>query len=147
MQRDTVFITTLDRNGEPIVDESGHRNIYDMPVDKFRKKYRKLKNGHYVQNAVPVATIKLGDDIIPEDGIKLLPPCWGGYEGTLMRNGIIILPFNSELTTKQQLNEWKRYLSGEIIDWYPNNEPDTYAICDKRGIFKDQTLNSQSDKN
>ena len=35
---DTIFLTTLDKNGKPIIDENGHENTYDMPMKKFVKK-------------------------------------------------------------------------------------------------------------
>ena len=140
VKEDTVFLTTLDKNGKPVVDEEGHENTYDMPLKKFTKKYQKHPNGHFVQDPTPMATIKLPDDMIPEKGLTLLPPCWGGYEGTLMRGGLVMLPFNPNLTGKQQIEEWKQYMTGKDVDWYPNNEPDTYAVCDKHGLFKDEEL-------
>ena len=141
VKEDTVFLTTLDRNGNPIVDEKGHENIYDMPLSKFSKKYKKHENGHYVQDTTPMVTIKLPDSMIPEQGKKLLPPCWGGYEGTLMRGGLVMLPFNPDLSREEQIEEWKKYLhSGANVDWYPNNEAETYATCDRNGIFKDEDL-------
>lgn len=141
VKEDTVFLTTLDRNGNPIIDEKGHENTYDMPLAKFNKKYKKHENGHYVQDTTPMITIKLPDSMIPEQGKKLLPPCWGGYEGTLMRGGLVMLPFNPELSREDQIEEWKKYLkSGASVDWYPNNEAETYATCDRDGIFKDEDL-------
>ena len=138
---DTVFLTTLDKDGKPIVDESGHDNTYDMPMKKFAKKYQKHPNGHFVQDPTPMVTIQLPDSVIPEEGIKLLPPCWGGYEGTLMRGGLVMLPFNPDLSREQQIEEWKQYLtSGKTVDWYPNNEADTYSLCDKNGTFIDKNF-------
>lgn len=141
VKEDTVFLTTLDRNGNPIIDEKGNANTYDMPLAKFSKKYKKHENGHYVQDTTPMVTIQLPDSMIPEQGKKLLPPCWGGYEGTLMRGGLVMLPFNPQLSREEQIDEWKKYLnSGANVDWYPNNEAETYATCDRNGIFKDEDL-------
>lgn len=141
VKEDTVFLTTLDKNGNPIVDEQGHDNTYDMPLKKFSKKYKKHENGHYVQDTTPMVTVKLPDSMIPEQGKTLLPPCWGGYEGTLMRGGLVMLPFNPDLSREQQIEEWKKYLkSGATVDWYPNNEAETYALCDRNGVFKDDDL-------
>lgn len=92
-----LFLTTLDKNGKPIIDENGHENTYDMPMKKFVKKYQKHPNGHFVQDPTPMVTIQLPDSVIPEEGIKLLPPCWGGYEETLMRGGLVMLPFKPNL--------------------------------------------------
>lgn len=138
---DTVFLTTLDKDGKPIIDESGHYNTYDMSMKNFAKKYQKHPNGHFVQEPTPMVTIQLPDSVIPEEGIKLLPPCWCGYEGTLMRGGLVMLPFNPDLSREQQIEEWKQYLtSDEKVDWYPNNEADTYSPCDKNGTFIDKNL-------
>ena len=94
-----------------------------------------------MQDLTPMVTIKLPDSMIPEQGKKLLPPCWGGYEGTLMRGGLVMLPFNPELSKEKQIEEWRKYLqSGAAVDWYPNNEAETYATCDKNGVFKDEDL-------
>lgn len=141
VKEDTVFLTTLDKNGNAIIDEKGNTNTYDMPLAKFSKKYKKHENGHYVQDTTPMVTIQLPDSMIPENGKKLLPPCWGGYDGTLMRGGLVMLPFNPELSREKQIEEWKKYLnSGANVDWYPNNEAETYATCDRDGVFKDADL-------
>lgn len=141
VKEDTVFLTTLDRNGNPIVDEKGHDNTYDMPLKKFAKKYKKHENGHFVQDTTPMITVKLPDELIPEQGKKLLPPCWGGYEGTLMRGGLVMLPFNPELSREEQIKVWREYITSNVnVDWYPNNEAETYATCDRNGIFKDEDL-------
>lgn len=103
VREDTVFLTTLDRNGNPVIDEKGNTNTYDMSLAKFKKKYKKHSNGHYVQDPTPMATIKLPDSMIPEQGKELLPPCWGGHEGTLMRGGLLMLPFNPELSQEEQI--------------------------------------------
>lgn len=139
VSEDTVFITTLDENGRPIIDKEGRLNIYDMPFGKFKKKYHPHKNGYFVQDPTPMATIN-ASDIISTDSITLLPPCWNGYTGTLMKNGLIMLPLNPELSFSEQVEVWKSYLQGNLIDWYPNNEPDTYAPCDKYGKFKSKKL-------
>lgn len=141
VKEDTVFVTTLDRNGEPVIDKKGNKNIYDMSETKFNKKYKLHKNGHYVQDPTPMVTIKLPDSMIPEQGKKLLPPCWGGYDGTLMRGGLIMLPYNPKLSKSEQIKVWETYLTkGESVDWYPNNEAGTYAVCDKNGVFEDPEL-------
>jgi len=100
IQEDTVFLTTLDKNGKPIIDEQGHTNTYDMPLAQFNKKYHLHENGHYVQDPTPIATIKIPEDSIPEQGITVVPPFWGGYEGTLMRGGLIMMPLNTELSNE-----------------------------------------------
>lgn len=140
LKPDTVLITTLDANGNPIIDENGNTNTYDMSISKFQKKYKKHSNGHYIQDQKPMATIKLDEGVIPEEGITILPPNWGGYSGTLMKGGLIMLPFDSTLSRQEQIERWESYLTGEPIDWYPNNEADTYAVCDRNGKFKDKAL-------
>lgn len=141
VEEDTVFVTTLDRKGNPVIDEKGYKNIYNMSLAKFNKKYKRHENGHFVQAPTPMITIKLPDTMIPEQGIKLLPPCWGGYDGTLMRGGLLMLPYNPDLTKSEQIKEWEEYCtSGKLVDWYPNNEANTYAVCDKNGVFQDAEL-------
>ena len=142
LERDMVLLTTLDKEGNPILDEKGNKNIYDMEVLKFFKRYPIKINGHYAKDpytpgAVMVA-IKLPNEFV-EDGITILPPSWKGYEGTLMQGGILMFPFNPSLTLSEQIKEWEeKGVNG--IDWYPNNEPYTYDICDKNGTFKDEKL-------
>lgn len=141
VKEDTVFLTTLDRNGKPIVDEGGHKNTYDMPFKKFARKYKEHINGHYVQDYTPMVAVQVPESMVSEEGIKLLPPCWEGYAGTLMRGGLIMLPFNPKLSSEEQIAEWKKYIkNGEIVDWCPNNEADTYSPCDEYGIFEDESL-------
>lgn len=139
VQEDTVFIVTLNENGYPVIDDQGHLNIYDMPLAKFKQKYRLDKNGHYVQDQKVMATIDVGD-YAGEDGRILLPPCWNGHTETLMKGGLLMLPYNSEFTFEEHMKFWKSYLNGNAIDWYINNEPETYAPCDKNGKFKSKRL-------
>lgn len=139
LEKDLVIITTLDATGKPIIDAGGHKNEYDMQVSKFTKKYKLHSNGHFVQDGTPMLTVTLPEEMIPEEGIVLLPPNWGGYEGTLMKGGLVMFPFNPSLSIKDNIRVIKEQGS-ENIDWYPNNETRTYAPCDKNGIFIDEQL-------
>lgn len=147
LQEDIVLLTTLDRNGNPVLDEDGNENTYDMKKAKFLKTYPKEINGHHVKDpyspgSVMVA-IRLPEELIAE-GITMLPPNWTGnngerYEGTLMSGGIMMFPFNPELSLVEQLEAWSK-AGADKLDWYPNNEANTYAPCDKNGTFKDPLL-------
>ena len=111
-----------------------------MSKEKFEKRYTKNAQGHYEQDRTPMATIKLPDDwFVDNDQITFLPPNWGGYEGTLVKGGYIMLPVNTKLSKQEQIEAWKKE-GAKNLDWYPNNEPETYAKCDKNGIFEDEDL-------
>ena len=137
-----VLVKTLDENGKPVVDQSGHENIYDIKLEKFLKNYPIKINGHYMKapytkDSIMVA-IKLPDNII-QDGLTLLPPNWGGQEGTLVKEGLLMFPFNPNKSLEEQIEDWE--LKGfDKLDWYPNNETQTYADCDKNGTFKSEAL-------
>lgn len=139
LEKGMMLLTTLDKNGEPIIDEAGHTNTYDMSEAKFKKKYPNKINGHYMQDGAPMFTVTIPEDIMPEAGITILPPGWGGYEGTLMKGGIIMMPYDSSLMAADLFQSYIDQ-GAEGLDWYPNNEPDTYAPCSKYGIFKDEDL-------
>lgn len=139
LEEDTILLTTLGKDGKPIIDEAGHYNTYDMKEKKFNKKYPNQINGHYVQDGTPMITVTLPEGVIPESGITVLPPGWGGYEGTLMSEGIIMLPFDSNMTPVELLKSYKEE-GAEKLDWYPNNEASTYAPCKPNGVFLDETL-------
>ena len=142
LEKDMALLTTLDKEGKPVLDENGNKNIYDMKVSKFLERYPIKINGHYAKDpyapgAVMVA-IKLPCEFV-DNGITLLPPSWKGYEGTLMEDGILMFPFNPNLTLREQIKEWESK-GANGVDWYPNNEPYTYDICDKNGTFKNENL-------
>lgn len=142
LQEGMVLLKTLDKNGNPVVDEMGHENVYDMKISKFLTNYPKEVNGHYVKDpyaegSVMVA-VKLPDEMIG-DGITILPPNWGGYEGTLMKGGILMFPFDKDRSLEGQLWAWRQE-GFDKLDWYPNNEADTYSPCDKNGTFENQAL-------
>lgn len=134
-----VLIKTLGADGKPILDDAGHENIYDMKADKFAKRYKLHENGHYVQDGTPMLTVSLPDGMIPEEGVTLLPPNWGGYEGTLMKDGLVMFPFDPSLSIKANIEAIKEQ-GFAAVDWYPNNESQTYSPCDKNGIFADEQL-------
>ena len=150
LTQDMVLLTTLNAQGNPIIDKNGNTNTYDMKLAKFLKTYPKqVKGGHFVkdpyaQGAVMVS-VALPKEMV-KDGITLLPPGWGGYEGTLIPDGIIMLPFDSNLTLEEQINEWEKQ-GADKLDWYPNNEADTYSPCDKNGTFKDINLRKLFEQN
>lgn len=140
---DMVLLTTLDSQGNPVIDSEGHKNTYDMKISKFQKTYPKQINGHYVKDPYSEGAvcimIKFPEDFIPEEGITMLPPNWGGYEGTLMSGGAIMLPFDPTKSLEEQIQAWEKE-GFDKIDWYPNNEPYTYSRTDKFGTFKDPEL-------
>lgn len=143
LTEDMMLLTTLDENGQPIVDSEGHLNTYDMKKSKFQKTYPKQINGHYVKDPYEKGSvsivIELPDGFVPEEGITVLPPNWGGYEGTLMQGGVIMMPFDPTRSLQGQIWEWEKQGATQL-DWYPNNEPSTYSECDKNGTFKDPAL-------
>ena len=52
-----------------------------------------------------------------------------------------MFPYNPSLTAEEHIKQWQNHFdNGEILDWYPNNEPETYAPCTKDGIFRDEAL-------
>ena len=134
-----VLIKTLGKDGKPVIDKLGHENVYDMDAAKFTKKYPKQINGHFVQDGTPMLTVSLPEELVPEEGITILPPNWGGYAGTLMKGGLIMFPFDPNLSIEANIEAIKKQ-GATSIDWYPNNEPDTYAPCYNNGIFKDSQL-------
>ena len=144
-----VLLTTLDKQGKPVIDSEGHENVYDMEIAKFKKTYPKQINGHYVKDPYSDGSvcimIKFPKGFISEEGITILPPNWGGYEGKLMPGGAIMLPFNSARSLEGQIWAWEKE-GFDKVDWYPNNEPDTYSECDKYGTFKDENLRKVFDQ-
>lgn len=137
-----VLVTTLDESGKPVLDEFGHENVYDMKLAKFQKNYPTQINGHYVKDpyakgSVMIA-VKLSDEIIKE-GITMLPPNWGGYEGTLVKGGFLMFPFDPNRSLEGQLWAWEQE-GFDKLDWYPNNEPQTYSPCDRNGTFENEEL-------
>lgn len=137
-----VLLKTLDENGNPIVDEAGHENVYDMKASKFQKNYPTQVNGHYVKDPYAegsvMLAVKLPDEIV-KDGITMLPPNWGGYEGTLVKGGILMFPFDPKRSLEGQI--WAYEQEGyDKLDWYPNNESQTYSVCDKNGTFENEAL-------
>ena len=141
VQEGSYFVTTLDKNGKPVVDNEGHMNTYVMTAKKFGQRYHKHPNGHYAPDQTPVATILIDPDLIPEEGIELLPPNWYGGKGVLMKGGLFMLPYDPSLSDEEQLAAWEAYITDDaIVDWYPNNEPETYARCNKEGVFADPEL-------
>lgn len=142
---DMVLITTLGADGKPIIDEKGHDNTYDMNAAKFAKKYKPHNNGHYVQDGTPMLTVSLSDTIIPENGITILPPNWRGDTGTLMRDGLVMFPYDSSLSIEENIQAIKE-AGAHVIDWYPNNEPQTYSPCNESGIFLDPLLRKTFDQ-
>ncbi|MBR4004034.1 MAG: hypothetical protein IKI95_08355 [Clostridia bacterium] len=138
-----VLLTTLDKNGEPVIDENGNTNTYDMGLAKFMKNYPKQIGGHFVKDPYAkgsvMASVALPKEMVGDEGITLLPPGWGGYEGTLMEGGIVMFPFNPELSLPEQVQAWEAE-GADKLDWYPNNEADTYSACDKNGTFADESL-------
>lgn len=143
LTEDMMLLTTLDENGNPVVDSAGHLNVYDMKKSKFQKTYPKQINGHYVKDPYDKGSvaivIEMPAGFVPEEGITILPPNWGGYEGTLMQGGVIMMPFNPERSLEGQIWEWENN-GANGLDWYPNNEPNTYSECDKNGTFKNPAL-------
>lgn len=140
---DMVLVTTLNEKAQPVIDEKGNTNTYDLSTKKFHKTYTKEIDGHYVKDpyaptSVMIA-VKIPENLIPENGLTFFPPNWGGYEGTLMKNGVVMLPFNPALSLIEQIDEWKKE-GIEKLDFYPNNEPDTYSCCDKNGTFENENL-------
>ena len=85
-----------------------------------------------------MAAVKVPDKLIA-DGITMLPPGWGGYEGTLIAGGIMMFPFDPKLNLKDQVEAWEAQGANKL-DWYPNNEANTYSRCDKNGTFEDENL-------
>lgn len=137
-----VLLKTLDENGKPIIDKSGHENVYDMTLQKFQKTYTTMVNGHYVKDPYAKGSVMIAvklDDKIINDGITLLPPGWGGYEGTLVKGGILMFPFDPERSLEGQIWAWQQE-GYNNLDWYPNNEADTYSPCDKNGTFENKSL-------
>lgn len=143
LNEDMVLLTTLDKNGNPITDEFGHKNIYDMKVQKFNKTYTTQINGHYMKDPTApgsvMMAVKLDDNMIGDEGLTMCPPNWGGYEGTLVKGGILMFPFDKDKDLKEHVEYFKKQ-GCDNIDWYPNNETQTYSVCDKNGTFKDQSL-------
>lgn len=143
LAEDTVLLTTLDTQGNPVIDEKGNTNTYDMKLAKFLKTYPKqVKGGHFVKDPYApgsvMAAVKVPDNLI-KDGITMLPPGWGGYEGTLIAGGIMMFPFDAKLNLKDQVKAWEEQGANKL-DWYPNNEANTYSRCDKNGTFEDENL-------
>lgn len=143
LAEDTVLLTTLDTQGKPVIDQNGNTNTYDMKLAKFMKTYPKqVKGGHFVKDpyapgSVMVA-VKIPENVIA-DGITMLPPGWGGYEGTLMAGGIMMFPFDPSLKLNDQVKAWETQ-GADKLDWYPNNEANTYSRCDKNGTFENENL-------
>lgn len=142
LQEGAILITTLGKDGKPELDAGGHDNTYQQTNPaKFAKTYHKHPNGHYAPDQTPVATILINPELIPEAGIELLPPNWGGYTGKLMKGGLVMLPYDPSLTGEQQLAVWESYIKDDAsVDWYPNNLAGTYSECNSKGIFKDPEL-------
>lgn len=142
LRQDMVLLKTLDHNGEPVIDEYGHENIYDMKLQKFQKTYPAQINGHYMKDPYAEGSvmnaIALPDEVVDE-GITMCPPNWGGYEGTLMKGGTLMFPFDPEKNLNEQVDAWEK-TGYNKIDWYPNNEAYTYSPCDKNGTFKNEEL-------
>ena len=83
-------------------------------------------------------SVKLPDDIV-KDGLTMLPPNWDGYEGTLLKGGILMFPFDPNRSLEGQI--WAYEQEGyDKLDWYPNNEAQTYSACDKNGTFENESL-------
>lgn len=137
-----MLLTTLDKNGNPVVDAQGHTNTYDMKKSKFEKNYPKEVNGHRVKDPYAPGSVMISiriPEALIQEGITLLPPNWGGYEGTLVSGGVLMFPFNPELSLEEQIAAWIKE-GADKLDWYPNNEPQTYSRCDKNGTFMDPAL-------
>lgn len=143
LEEGMVLLTTLDAQGNPVLDENGNTNTYDMKLPKFLKNYPKQVGDHFVKDPYAkgsvMASVELPKEFIGQEGITLLPPGWGGYEGTLMEGGIVMFPFNPDLTLEEQVAAWEQE-GADKLDWYPNNEADTYSPCDKNGTFEDPSL-------
>ena len=137
-----VLLKTFDENGKPVVDEAGHENVYDMKLAKFQKNYPTKVNGHFVKDPYApgsvMISVKIPDEII-KDGLTMLPPNWGGYEGTLVKGGILMFPFDPARTLEGQVWAWEQE-GFDKLDWYPNNEAQTYSECDRNGTFKSESL-------
>lgn len=140
---DMVLLTTLDSQGNPVIDENGNTNTYDMKLAKFMKTYPKqVDGGHFVKDPYTKGSVMIAVSLpkkLIADGITLLPPGWGGYEGTLMQDGVIMLPFDPNLKLEEQIKEWEKQ-GADKLDWYPNNEANTYSPCDKNGTFENENL-------
>ncbi|MDD4110250.1 MAG: hypothetical protein PHS54_01710 [Clostridia bacterium] len=120
-------------------------------MEKFKKTYPRQINTHYVKDpyekgSVMIA-INIPNEIIGENGLTILPPNWGGYEGSLIKDGVLMFPFDPARSLEGQIWAWEQEGSKKL-DWYPNNEPNTYSDCDKNGTFKDSSLRKlfQQDK-
>lgn len=143
LKENMVLLTTLDKEGNPVIDKEGHKNVYDLKLEKFIKTYPKQINGHYVKDpydkgSVMIA-ISIPENLITEEGLTFLPPAWGGYEGTLVKGGALMFPFDPNRSLEGQIWAWEQEGS-KSLDWYPNNEPQTYSNCDKNGTFEDKSL-------
>ena len=149
LQEGMVLITTLDENGNPILDSDGHTNTYDMSATKFAKNYTLEIDGHYVKDPYDKGSVMVAVELPAElvgEGLTILPPNWGGYSGTLMPGGYIMLPYKSGSSLLGQVYEWEQ-VGVAALDFYPNNEPQTYSECDKNGTFRDPALRKRFEQN
>ena len=71
---DTIFLTTLDKNGKPIIDENGHENTYDMPMKKFVKKGMKSSpiKINYRKAKIFIVYIEMKENYKLEEKVMLL---------------------------------------------------------------------------
>lgn len=142
LQENMVLLKTLDKNGKPILDENGHENVYDVKIEEFQKIYTTKVDGRYAKDPYADGTVKIAitlPDEIVKDGLTLLPPNWDGNEGTLIKNGVLIFPFDKTKTLNEQISYYESQ-GFDKVDWYPNNESQTYSACDKNGTFKSEVL-------
>lgn len=157
-----VLLTVLNKYGKPVVDKMGHKTVYVMTASKFDKEFPKFTlSKHYISNATPHYVVNFKDipfnifynkidkevfkftnfdeNYVKENGITFFPPNWNGHTGTIVKEGMIMFPYYKNLSLEEHVKKWEE-IGYDKLDWYPNNNPKTYAKCNKNGNFEDENL-------
>lgn len=160
------YVVYNDSKNRYLVNEKAYKRYEQDENLETKIDADQLEVKGFKPKGLPQLVVKVDDlkNIIDINDFTYFPSNWWGSTNTIAEGFVIILPFDSTKSLKENVASFEQlyetfpkvgtpkeevtaYLSsGKGLDCYAidKDHVDTYAICDKKGTFKDPVLKAKA---